>query len=89
MFTNKTEVPIRFSEVDSLRVVWHGHYIKFFEDGREAFGREHGLTYLDVYLQALFCAHQLTEYQNAEPQNPHPLAPYRAANQFQADHQSR
>lgn len=49
MFTNKTEVPIRFSEVDSLRVVWHGHYIKFFEDGREAFGREHGLTYLDVY----------------------------------------
>ncbi|MBL7895703.1 MAG: acyl-CoA thioesterase [Bacteroidia bacterium] len=49
MLTNKTEVPIRFSEVDSLRVVWHGHYVKFFEDGREAFGREHGLTYLDVY----------------------------------------
>lgn len=49
MLSNKTEVPIRFSEVDSLRVVWHGHYVKFFEDGREAFGREFGLTYLDVY----------------------------------------
>lgn len=49
MLSNKTEVPVRFSEVDSLRVVWHGHYVKFFEDGREAFGREFGLTYLDVY----------------------------------------
>lgn len=49
MLTNTTEVLVRFSEVDSLRVVWHGHYVKFFEDGREAFGREHQLTYLDVY----------------------------------------
>lgn len=49
MIQNRTEVPIRFSEVDSLRVVWHGHYVKFFEDGREAFGKEFGLTYLDVF----------------------------------------
>jgi len=51
---NKTEVNVRFSEVDALGIVWHGHYLKFFEDGREAFGREHGLGYLDVY------EHQLT-----------------------------
>lgn len=46
---NTTIVPVRFSEVDALGIVWHGHYLKFFEDGREAFGREYELGYLDVY----------------------------------------
>ncbi len=45
----ETEIKIRFSEVDSMAVVWHGHYVKFLEDGREAFGTMHGLTYLDAY----------------------------------------
>ncbi len=36
---------IRFSEVDAMRVVWHGAYAKYFEDAREAFGEEHGLGY--------------------------------------------
>lgn len=49
MLKNTTEVPVRFSEVDSLRVVWHGHYIKYFEDGREAFGRQYSLGYLDIF----------------------------------------
>lgn len=49
MLLNTTQIPIRFSEVDSLRVVWHGHYVKFFEDGREAFGRQYALSYMDVY----------------------------------------
>ncbi len=40
---------IRFNEVDSLGIVWHGHYISYFEDGRESFGMEHGLTYLDIH----------------------------------------
>lgn len=43
----KTEVLVRFSEVDSLRIVWHGNYIKYLEDGREAFGKKYGLGYLD------------------------------------------
>ena len=34
---------IRFSEVDSMGVVWHGHYVKYFEDAREAFGAKYGL----------------------------------------------
>lgn len=46
---NTIEIPVRFSEVDSLRVVWHGHYVKYFEDGRESFGRQYGLGYLDFY----------------------------------------
>ena len=47
--TNITIVPVRFSEVDALGIVWHGHYLKFFEDGRESFGRQYELGYLDVY----------------------------------------
>lgn len=40
---------VKFSEVDSLRVVWHGNYVRYFEDGREAFGKAFGLGYLDIY----------------------------------------
>lgn len=46
---NTTETIIRFSEVDSMSVVWHGNYVKYLEDGREAFGRQYGLGYLEVY----------------------------------------
>lgn len=46
--THKHTIRVRFSEVDSLQIVWHGHYIKYFEEGREAFGRTFGLSYLDV-----------------------------------------
>lgn len=44
-----TEVKVRFSEVDSLRVVWHGHYLQYFEAGREAFGTQYDFEYLSVY----------------------------------------
>ncbi len=43
------EIEIRFSDVDSMKVVWHGNYVKYFEDAREAFGAEYGLGYLDIY----------------------------------------
>ncbi|MFT3932038.1 MAG: acyl-CoA thioesterase [Chitinophagaceae bacterium] len=45
----KTEIPVRFNEADPLGIVWHGHYLRYFEDGREAFGITHGLRYLDFY----------------------------------------
>ena len=47
--SNRTEVLVRFNEADPLGIVWHGHYIRYFEDGREAFGNMHGLGYLEVY----------------------------------------
>lgn len=53
MLKNSTEIAIKFSEVDSLRVVWHGHYVRYFEDGREAFGKQYNLGYLDVYEHGL------------------------------------
>ena len=49
--SSRTEVLVRFNEADPLGIVWHGHYIRYFEDGREAFGNMHGLGYLDVYKQ--------------------------------------
>lgn len=48
---NVTETVVRFSEVDSMKVVWHGNYVKYLEDGREAFGREFDLGYMDVYAE--------------------------------------
>lgn len=48
---NIIEQDVRFSDVDSLGIVWHGHYVQYFEDGREAFGKEHNLRYLDFYAQ--------------------------------------
>jgi acyl-CoA thioester hydrolase len=44
-----SEVLVRFSEVDSLLIVWHGHYVRYFEDAREAFGLNYGIHYLDVH----------------------------------------
>ena len=44
---DKTEVRVRFSEVDSMGVVWHGSYIKYLEDGRESFGNKYNIHYLD------------------------------------------
>lgn len=41
-------VEIRFSEVDSMGVVWHGNFVKYLEDGREYFGAEYGLNYMRV-----------------------------------------
>lgn len=46
--TESVTVPVRFSEVDSLGIVWHGHYILYFEQGREAFGKTYGIDYMTV-----------------------------------------
>ena len=37
------EFEIRFSEVDSMNIVWHGAYPLYFEDAREAFGKKYDL----------------------------------------------
>ena len=47
----QTEVTVRFNEADPLGIVWHGHYLRYFEDGREAFGKKYGVSYLDFYHQ--------------------------------------
>jgi acyl-CoA thioester hydrolase len=47
-------VKIRFSDTDAMGVVWHGNYLRFFEDAREAFGATYGLAYLDIYNNGYF-----------------------------------
>jgi len=39
-------IDIRFSEVDSMNVVWHGSYPLYFEDAREQFGADYDLGYM-------------------------------------------
>ncbi len=45
---------VRFSETDAMGVVWHGNYLKFFEDAREFFGLHYGMAYLDFYGNGYF-----------------------------------
>ncbi|MBK5285687.1 MAG: acyl-CoA thioesterase [Bacteroidia bacterium] len=37
-----------------MGVVWHGNYLRFMEDAREAFGLKYGLTYLSMYHSGYF-----------------------------------
>lgn len=45
---------VRFSEVDSMNVVWHGSYPLYFEDAREAFGKEYDLEYMGFFKHGYF-----------------------------------
>lgn len=49
--SEKTEVDIHFYDVDSVKIVWHGNYLKYLENGREAFGKKYGIGYMDIYGQ--------------------------------------
>ncbi|MGL1933216.1 MAG: acyl-CoA thioesterase [Desulfotalea sp.] len=40
---------VRFQEVDTLEIVWHGHYPSYFEDGRQTLGEKYSMSYLDFY----------------------------------------
>lgn len=48
------EFTIRFSEVDSMNVVWHGSYPLYFEDAREVFGKKYGLEYMSFFDNGYF-----------------------------------
>lgn len=47
--TTSFEARVKFNDADPLGIVWHGNYIGYFEEGREAFGRKHGISYLDIH----------------------------------------
>lgn len=49
--SERTEIDIHFYDVDSVKIVWHGNYIKYLENGREAFGKKYGIGYMDIYDQ--------------------------------------
>lgn len=45
----KVERKVRFEEVDSLGIVWHGRYPSYFEDARGGLGEKYGINYLDFH----------------------------------------
>ncbi len=47
--TATTSFTVRFNETDPLGITWHGHYLTYFEDGRDCFGTTFGLHYLDIF----------------------------------------
>ncbi|MCO5269004.1 MAG: acyl-CoA thioesterase [Brumimicrobium sp.] len=47
--TTTYESYVSFHDADPLGIAWHGNYVKFFEKGREAFGRKHKLDYGSIY----------------------------------------
>ncbi|QED36994.1 acyl-CoA thioesterase [Antarcticibacterium arcticum] len=62
----RTTLRVRFHECDPLQIVWHGNYLKYFEEGREDFGRKHGISYHDAQSKGIampivrsVCEHKL------------------------------
>jgi acyl-CoA thioester hydrolase len=54
VLTAEKEFNIRFSEVDSMNIVWHGSYSLYFEDAREEFGKKYNLEYLYMFDQGFY-----------------------------------
>jgi Predicted thioesterase len=52
--TATKDFEVRFSEVDSMNIVWHGSYPLYFEDAREEFGRKYGLGYMTIFGNGYF-----------------------------------
>ncbi|ARU28596.1 thioesterase family protein [Cellvibrio sp. PSBB006] len=45
MYATETDILVPFHDVDSLRVVWHGHYVKYLEIARCEFLDSLGYSY--------------------------------------------
>lgn len=58
---------IRFSEVDSMGVVWHGSYPLYFEDAREEWGKKYGLGYLDMFENNFYAPLVYLQFQYKRP----------------------
>lgn len=39
---------VPFFDVDAMKIVWHGHYVKYLEEARCAWLEDLGYTYLDM-----------------------------------------
>lgn len=48
VLSHETIISVRFCEVDSYQIVWHGNYVNYLEVGRETFGKKFGISYQDL-----------------------------------------
>lgn len=67
LLKTEIELNIRFSETDAMGVVWHGNYLKYFEDAREYFGEKFGMTYLNIYNNGFFTPIVKSEINHKKP----------------------
>ncbi len=44
----KVDIRVQFNEVDAMGIVWHGHYIKYFETARTALLHKIGYDYFEM-----------------------------------------
>lgn len=49
----RTRLKVSFHECDPMQIVWHGNYLKYFEEGREDFGNNYGVSYRDIKAEGL------------------------------------
>jgi len=47
--TGKVKTRVRFEEVDSMGIVWHGRFASFFEDARVSLSEKYKIGYMDLY----------------------------------------
>lgn len=47
--THSVEFTVPFYDLDAIQMVWHGNYVKYMEDAREAFGAKYGFEYLFIF----------------------------------------
>ena len=40
---------VPFYDLDAIQMVWHGNYVKYMENAREAFGAKYGFEYLHIF----------------------------------------
>lgn len=49
------KIRVKFHEIDSMRVAWHGSYVSYLEDGRESFGLHYpGIGYADMQAAGIY-----------------------------------
>ena len=50
----ETSMCIPFHDVDSMKIVWHGNYVKYFEIIRERFAESNGIGYNNFFENGFF-----------------------------------
>jgi acyl-CoA thioester hydrolase len=53
MFSNTTQVKVRYGETDQMGVVYHGNYPQYFEIGRIEWLRDLGISYKQMEEQGI------------------------------------
>lgn len=47
--TETVSFTVPFYDLDGIQMVWHGNYVKYMENAREAFGAKYGFEYMHIF----------------------------------------